>query len=128
MAKVKELHRRWSKEDAYSAAYEALDDEFRLPRVLIDTRSKAGLSQAELAARMKTSQSYIARIEGGQVCPSTAVLGRMAKATGTRLRIAFEPADRPSNADVMGRLKAQPRRTPKPSAAKGSRAGRVSRT
>ena len=68
-----------------------LDDEFRLARVLIDTRSRAGLSQAELAARMKTSQSYIARIEGGQVRPSTAVLERVAQATGTRLRITFEP-------------------------------------
>ena len=40
---------------------------------------------------MKTSQSYIARIEGGVVSPSTAVLERLARATGTRLRITFEP-------------------------------------
>jgi transcriptional regulator with XRE-family HTH domain len=60
--------------------------------LLIETRAKAHLSQAELAARMKTSQSYIARIESGRVRPSTAVLERLAKATGTRLRIAFEPA------------------------------------
>lgn len=43
---------------------------------------------------MKTSQSYIARIEGGQVRPSTAVLERLAKATGTRLSITFEPEGR----------------------------------
>lgn len=65
-----------------------------MARVLIDTRSRAGLSQAELAARMKTSQSYIARIEGGRVRPSTAVLERLARATGTRLRITFEPQSR----------------------------------
>lgn len=91
MAKIRDLHRAWSKTPAYQAAYDALDGEFRLARVLIDTRSRAGLSQAELAARMKTSQSYIARIEGGQVRPSTAVLERLAQATGTRLRITFEP-------------------------------------
>ena len=91
MAKIKDLHRVWSTAPAYQGAYDALDDEFRLARVLIDTRSRAGLSQAELAVRMKTSQSYIARIEGGRVRPSTAVLERVAQATGTRLRITFEP-------------------------------------
>ena len=91
MAKIKDLHRVWSKAPAYQGAYDALDDEFRLARVLIDTRSRAGLSQAELAVRMKTSQSYIARIEGGRVRPSTAVLERLAQATGTRLSITFEP-------------------------------------
>jgi predicted transcriptional regulator len=40
---------------------------------------------------MKTSQSYIARIEGGSVRPSTDALERFAHATRTRLRIVFEP-------------------------------------
>ena len=91
MTKVKDLHRGWSQSAPYQAAYDALNDEFRLARLLIDTRSRAGLSQAELAVRMKTSQSYVARIEGGRVRPSTAVLERLARATGTRLRITFEP-------------------------------------
>jgi len=89
MTKIKDLHRTWSQDVGYQAAYDALGDEFRLARVLIDTRSRAGLSQAELAERMKTSQSYIARIEGGRVRPSTAVLERLATATGTRLNITF---------------------------------------
>lgn len=67
MTKIKDLHRTWSQGADYQAAFDALGDEFRLARVLIDTRSRAGLSQAELAVRMKTSQSYIARIEGGRV-------------------------------------------------------------
>lgn len=90
MARIRDLHRTWSQDAGYRTAYDSLDDEFRLVRVLIDTRSRAGLSQAELAVRMKTSQSYIARIEGGQVSPSTTVLERLAKATGTSLRITFE--------------------------------------
>lgn len=94
MSRIKDLHRTWSHDAGYRAAYSALHDEFQLARVLIDTRSRAGLSEAELAARMKTSQSYIARIEGGRVRPSTAVLERLAKATGTRLRITFEPQSR----------------------------------
>ena len=58
----------------------------------IEARTAVGLSQAQLARRMKTSQSYIARIEGGRVRPSTDALERFAQATGTRLRITFEPA------------------------------------
>ena len=91
MTKLKDLHRRWSKDGKYKAAYDALDDEFQLARVLIEARTRAGLSQAELARRMKTSQSYVARIEGGQVRPSTEALERFAQATGTRLEIRFEP-------------------------------------
>jgi hypothetical protein len=40
---------------------------------------------------MKTSQSYIARIEGRKVRQSTDALERFAQATGTRLRIVFDP-------------------------------------
>lgn len=91
MTKVKELHRQWSKAQDYKTAYDALGEEFELARVLIEARTRAGLSQAELARRMKTSQSYVARIEGGTVRPSTGVLERFAQATRTRLRIVFEP-------------------------------------
>jgi transcriptional regulator with XRE-family HTH domain len=91
MTKIKELHRRWSRDDDYKAAYDGLDEEFRLARALIEARTAAGLSQAQLARRMKTSQSYIARIEGGKVRPSTDALERFAQATRTRLRIIFEP-------------------------------------
>lgn len=124
MAKVKDLHRRWSKNPDYKTAYDGLHDEFQLARVLIETRARAGLSQAELATRMNTSQSYIARVEGGQVRPSTGVLSRFAKATGTRLSISFRPIGR---RDVLLRLAAQPVRRLKPSAAEVIRAERDKR-
>lgn len=92
MTNVKDLHRRWNKDRDYKAAYDALDEEFRLARALIEARTRAGLTQTQLARRMKTSQSYVARIEGGKVRPSTDTLERFAQATGTRLRISFEPA------------------------------------
>ena len=91
MTKISELHRRWSKDRDYKDAYDALGEEFDLARALIEARTAAGLSQSQLARRMKTSQSYIARIEGGKVRPSADALGRFAEATGTRLRIVFEP-------------------------------------
>ena len=91
MTKLKELHRRWSKDEEYKATYGALREEFELARALIEARAHAGLTQTQLARRTKTSQSYVARLEGGQVRPSTDALERFAQATGTRLRITFEP-------------------------------------
>ncbi len=91
MTKISDLHRRWSKDAPYKEAYDSLGEEFDLARALIEARKAAGLSQSQLARRMKTSQSYIARIEGGKVRPSTDALERFAQATLTRLRIVFEP-------------------------------------
>jgi hypothetical protein len=51
MTKIKDLHRRWSKDDDYQAEYEALDEEFQLARVLIEARTRAGLTQSQLARR-----------------------------------------------------------------------------
>jgi transcriptional regulator with XRE-family HTH domain len=84
------LHEEWSKEPAYRDEFERLGPEFELARALIEARTMAGLTQAELALRMGTTQSVIARLESGRVQPTTATLQRLARATGTRLRIAFE--------------------------------------
>ena len=92
MTKVRDLHKKWSRGRGYRAAYEELGPEFELARTLIEARTRAGLSQAQLAKRMKTTQSVIARMESGRVRPSTKTLERVARATGTRLRISFEDA------------------------------------
>ena len=91
MTKVNDLHQRWLSAPEYRSEYEALEDEFQLTRELIEARTRAGLTQTQLAERMKTSQSYIARIEGGHVAPSTSALERYAAATNSRLTISFEP-------------------------------------
>jgi transcriptional regulator with XRE-family HTH domain len=79
------------KEPKYRKAYENLDEEFRLASALIEARARAGLTQEELAQRMKTKQAVIARLESGRTKPSTRTLERIAEATGHRLRISFEP-------------------------------------
>ena len=77
MTKIRRVfHRRWSKDADYEEAYDALGEEFDLARALIEARTAAGLSESQLARRIKTSQSYIARIEGGKVRPSTDALER----------------------------------------------------
>lgn len=91
MSKVSDLHRKWMKNSEYRKAHEALAPEFELVRALIQARVQAGLTQEQLAKRMETTQSVIARLESGRTQPSTQTLERLAVATGTRLKITFEP-------------------------------------
>ena len=95
MTLMRDLHREWMKDPEYRREYEALDEEFAMIRALIDARVQAGLTQEQLAEKMETSQSTIARLESGRTMPSGRTLSRYAKATGTNLRISFE---RPKNA------------------------------
>ena len=80
----------WFKNPEFVREYDALEEEFALATALIKARADAGLTQEELAQRMGTTQSVIARLEGGKSRPSTTTLARLAKATGTRLRVSFE--------------------------------------
>jgi transcriptional regulator with XRE-family HTH domain len=91
MTRIKDLHSDWMKDPEYRHEYDALAAEFDLARALIEARAQAGLTQEELAERMDTSQSAVARMESGKVMPSGRTLERFARATGTRLRISFEP-------------------------------------
>jgi len=90
MIKFSTLHKKWMKDPEYRKEYDALEEEF----ALIEARARAGLSQAELAKRMKTTQSVIARLESGRTKPSTRTLQRFAAATGHRLKISFEPMEK----------------------------------
>lgn len=88
---VEALFAEWHKDPQYVAEYNALEEEFALAAAFIAARAQAGLSQEQLAAKMGTSQSAIARLEGGKSKPSTSTLKKLADATGTKLRISFEP-------------------------------------
>ncbi len=88
---VDELHKTWSKNPKYRREYDALEEEFSLSAALIEARATAGLTQAQVAQRMKTTQAVIARLEGGGSMPSTRTPEKSAKATGMRLKISFEP-------------------------------------
>ncbi|QIG96860.1 MULTISPECIES: helix-turn-helix domain-containing protein [unclassified Bradyrhizobium] len=74
------------------AEYDALAPEFEIAAELVRARRRAGLSQSELAARMGTSQSTVARLESGQTLPSTKTLLRFAKATGSKFQIRLSAA------------------------------------
>jgi ribosome-binding protein aMBF1 (putative translation factor) len=61
------------------------EDRGRLVRELADQRQAAGLSQTEVAARMGTSQSAVARLESGTADVRASTLERYAAAVGTQI-------------------------------------------
>ena len=91
MSRIRDLHRKWMRDPAYRKEYEAPEREFALAEAVAEARVRAGLSQAQLARRMRTTQSTVARLESGRSRPSTRTLDRLARATGHRLKISFEP-------------------------------------
>jgi ribosome-binding protein aMBF1 (putative translation factor) len=91
MARISEMHKKWMEEAEYRRAYDALEEEFALAKAVIGARNRAGLTQTELARKMGTTQPAVARLEGGRTRPSMRTLERLAKATGSRLLIHFEP-------------------------------------
>lgn len=86
---VEEVFSELRKDPEYMKEYDALEEEFALVAALIDARAKANLTQEQVAERMQTSQSYVAKLEGGRINPSVKALKRYAEATGTKLRFQF---------------------------------------
>ncbi len=64
--RVDDLHKKWLKDAEYQREYAELEEEFSLVSALIAARTRAGLTQEEVAQRMKTTQAVIARLEGGE--------------------------------------------------------------
>src|SRR5215472_1281224 len=61
------------------------EDRGRLVRELAEQRQAAGLSQTEIAARMGTSQSAVARLQSGTADIRASTLERYAAAVGSQI-------------------------------------------
>jgi ribosome-binding protein aMBF1 (putative translation factor) len=90
VTRLKILHEKWEKDPEYRRAHDALEEEFALAAAIAEARGKAGLTQEEVARRMHTTQSNVARLESDRTTPSTRTLEKFAQAVGARLKISFE--------------------------------------
>ena len=82
--------RREARDAAFAEALEVLRTRPPLQREMIDARVRAGLTQEQLARRMGTKQSAIARLESGRILPSIPTLKKMAEATESRLVVRLD--------------------------------------
>ena len=72
----------------FPAALAAAEERRALMKRLQAARKAARLSRAAVAARMGTSESAVARMEGGALDARISTVARFAAAVGTRLEIA----------------------------------------
>ena len=86
-----ELVHEWMQDPVFVGEYDALEQEFALFDELLSARKEAGLTQAEVAEKMETQPSVVARLEAGggrqKHSPSIATLHKYAAAVGCRLEV-----------------------------------------
>jgi ribosome-binding protein aMBF1 (putative translation factor) len=76
-----------------AAEYERLGPVYELVGAMVDARHAAGLTQGEIAAKIGTTQSAIARLENAHHLPSLDMVTRYASAVGRKLVIELTPAE-----------------------------------
>jgi len=79
----------------FRAAWEESEAEYQTIRQLIALRMEKGLTQKSLARRVGTTQSVIARIEGGNQNISLRTLGKLAKALDAKVTVNLTPGTSP---------------------------------
>lgn len=84
------LKKELLKNKEFAKEYNRLEPEYAVISQMIAIRAKKGITQKEMAKRMGTKQSAIARFESGSYNPTLEFLNKTAKALGTKLVINFE--------------------------------------
>jgi ribosome-binding protein aMBF1 (putative translation factor) len=75
----------------YDEAGPEVEAQIMLAELVYTMRTRAGISQTELARRMGVRQPYVSDLERGGRTPTLVTLNRVAHATGNRLRLVLEP-------------------------------------
>lgn len=87
--KLSELRKELFADPKFVEAYDALGPKYAVIDALISARRKARMSQAEVAERMGTTQSSIARMESGKGSVTIESIQKYAKATGQKIKLEF---------------------------------------
>jgi len=83
------LEEEGTKDPSFAAGLDERFNKYRLAQQLKALREKAGLSQKQLAERVKTKQPSIARLEGARAWPRLDLLQRVARALGAEMIVGF---------------------------------------
>jgi ribosome-binding protein aMBF1 (putative translation factor) len=93
MTSLAKLKERLLTDPKVRTEYDRLGPVYALVGAMVDARHDAGLTQEEVAARMGTTQSVIARLENAHHMPSLDLVTRYAAALGRRVRFDIVPAE-----------------------------------
>lgn len=86
---AEEVDRQLFKKKGFKEAYEALEPEFAVIESVIRKRLQKKMSQAQLAKKLGTKQSAVARLEGGTYNPTIKFLQRVAEAMDGKLKVTI---------------------------------------
>ena len=78
-----------AKDPSFAAGLDETFNKYRLAQELRVMREKAGLSQKQLAERVRTKQPSIARLESARAWPKLDLLQRVARALGAEMVVSF---------------------------------------
>ncbi len=87
--KWKEVKEDLASNPEFREAYENLEPEYQLVRSIIKQRTMKNMTQADLARKVGTRQSAIARLESGMYNPSLRFLKKVAKALDASIVISL---------------------------------------
>ncbi|MBU0577134.1 helix-turn-helix transcriptional regulator [Patescibacteria group bacterium] len=89
MRNYKDFKKQALKDKKIRKEYDNLSSEFAIAESLIEIRLGKGLTQAQLAKKIGTKQSAIARLESGNYNPTVNFLKRIAEALNLKLNISL---------------------------------------
>lgn len=87
MKKLKNFKQELLKNKEVRQAYDDLGPEFEVIKLLMSQRIEKGMTQGELAKKVGTKQSAIARLESGRYNPSLVFLNKVARGLNTKIKI-----------------------------------------
>ena len=74
----------------FANEYNALEEQYSFARQVIEARIASGMTQAELAKKVGTSQANIFKLEHGTLNPSFEMARRVAAGLGKRLCVSMQ--------------------------------------
>ena len=95
MSKLSTLKKKWLKDPNVKSAYNQHALEFAIAQQLISERLKANFTQKDVAQRMGTTQSVVARLESGAQLPTIKTIERYAHALGKFPELRFKSTSHP---------------------------------
>lgn len=81
------------KNPKFRKALKETELEYQIARAIIEARIHKGLTQSDLADKLKTRQSVISRVENAKTTPSLSFLKRLASALDATLQIRFKSSN-----------------------------------
>ena len=90
MKNFREMLEKALKNPEFKKAYDDLDVEFKILDALMLARTERGLTQKQIAEKIGTKQSAIARFESGMHSPTIPFLKKLAEGLGLKLVIEIE--------------------------------------